>query len=190
MMKKSLGAKALALPTPVWIIGTYDQDGRPNAMTAAWCGVCCSKPPCVAISLRKATYSYGSITQRQAFTVSIPSEKHVKEADYLGIASGKTSDKFKSAGLTPVQSTIVDAPYVKEFPFVLECKVLHTFELGLHTQFVGEIMDIKADEVVLSPDGVPEITKIKPFVFLPEILTYHAIGECLGQAFSIGRQIG
>jgi flavin reductase (DIM6/NTAB) family NADH-FMN oxidoreductase RutF len=189
-MKKSLGAKALALPTPVWVIGTYDKEGNPNVMTASWGGVCCSKPPCVAVSLRKATYSYGNITQRQAFTVSIPSEKHVKEADFLGIASGKTTDKFKTSGLTPIQSSIVDAPYVKEFPFVLECKVLHTIELGLHTQFVGEILDIKADEIVLNADGLPDVSKIKPFVFFPEILTYHSIGDCLGQAFSVGRQIG
>jgi len=78
---------------------------------------------------------------------------------------------------------------VKEFPFVLECKLLHTLEIGLHTQFIGEIIDIKADELVLTPDGLPDISKIKPFVFLPEILTYHSIGGLLGQAFSVGRKI-
>ena len=88
-MKKSLGAKTLAYPTPVWLVGTYDPEGRPNVMTAAWAGICCSKPPCLAVSLRKATYSYGNIVARQAFTISIPSEAHVKEADYVGIASGR-----------------------------------------------------------------------------------------------------
>jgi hypothetical protein len=86
-MKKSLGAKTLAYPTPVWLVGTYDQEGRPNIMTAAWAAICCSKPPCVAVSLRKATYSYGNIVARQAFTISIPAETHVKEADYVGTAS-------------------------------------------------------------------------------------------------------
>ena len=187
-MKKSLGAMALALPTPVWVIGTYDQNQKPNIMTASWGGVCCSKPPCVAVSLRKATYSYANIVQHQAFTVSIPSEKHVVEADFLGIASGKNTDKFKAVGLSPVASELVNAPYVREFPFVLECKVIHTIEIGLHTQFIGEIMDIKADEAVLGPEGLPDVSRIRPFVFFPEIVTYHAIGEYIGQAFSIGRQ--
>jgi flavin reductase (DIM6/NTAB) family NADH-FMN oxidoreductase RutF len=66
---KSFGAKTLAFPAPVWVVGTYDQNGRPNVMTAAWAGICCSSPPCVSVSLRKATYSYGNIISRKAFTI-------------------------------------------------------------------------------------------------------------------------
>lgn len=188
-MKKSLGAKTLVCPTPVWVIGSYDKDGKPNVMTAAWVGICCSNPPSVAISLRKATYTYGNIMERQAFTVNIPSEKYVREADYFGIASGKDVDKFSATGLTPVKSELVDAPYVQEFPVVVECKVTHTIEIGLHTQFIGEILDVKVDETVLEEKGLPDIEKIKPFLFSPEIRTYHKVGDYLGQAFSIGRKI-
>jgi flavin reductase (DIM6/NTAB) family NADH-FMN oxidoreductase RutF len=70
-MKRSLGAKTLVFPTPTWIVGTFDKEGKPNGMTAAWGGICCSDPPCVAVSLRKATYSYGSLIERKAFTVSV-----------------------------------------------------------------------------------------------------------------------
>lgn len=188
-MKKSLGARTLVCPTPVWVIGSYDKDDKPNVMTAAWVGICCSKPPSVAISLRKATYTYGNIMERKAFTVNIPSEKYVREADYFGITSGKDVDKFSATGLTPVKSELVDAPYVQEFPVVLECKVTHTIEIGLHTQFIGEILDVKVDEVMLEEKGLPDIEKIKPFLFSPEIRTYHKVGEYLGQAFSIGRKI-
>lgn len=188
-MKKSLGARTLVCPTPVWVIGSYDKDSKPNVMTAAWVGICCSKPPSVAISLRKATYTYGNIMERKAFTVNIPSEKYVREADYFGITSGKDVDKFSATGLTPVKSELVDAPYVQEFPLVLECKVTHTIEIGLHTQFIGEILDVKVDEVMLEEKGLPDIEKIKPFLFSPEIRTYHKVGEYLGQAFSIGRKI-
>jgi len=73
-MKRSLGAKTLIVPTPTWIVGSYDKQGRPNGMTAAWGGICCSDPPCVAVSLRKATYSYGSLVERRAFTVGRKSE--------------------------------------------------------------------------------------------------------------------
>lgn len=186
-MKKSLGPKTLLYPTPVWVVGTYDKEGRPNVMTVAWGGICCSKPPCAAVSLRKATYSYGNIVERKAFTVNVPSEMHAREADYFGLVSGRNEDKFRATGLTPVRSDVVDAPYVKEFPLVLECKVIHTLEIGLHTQFVGEIMDVKSDESVLNEKGLPDIEKVRPLVFSPEVRRYHGVGNYLGEAFSLGK---
>ncbi len=187
-MKKSIGARTLAFPTPVWVVGTYDAEGKPNVMTAAWAAICCSRPPCVAVSLRKATYTYGNLMLKKAFTISIPPESYVKEADYFGIASGKDGNKFTASGLTPVKGDLVDAPYVQEFPVVLECKVIHTLEIGLHTQFVGEILDVKAEENVLGEKGLPDIEKVKPIIFGPEIRTYHGIGRYLGQAFTIGKE--
>ena len=188
-VKKSIGAKTVVYPTPVLIVGTYDQHGKPNVMTAAWGGICCSRPPCVAVSLRKATYTYGNIVERKAYTVSVPSQEYVKEADYFGIVSGRDEDKFSAAGLTPVRSDLVDAPYVAEFPFALECKLLHTVEIGLHTQFVGEIVDIKADESVLAAGGGLDIEKVKAILYAPENRAYYGVGSRLGDAFSIGRQI-
>ena len=188
-MKTSVGAKTILYPTPVLIVGTYDEEGQPNGMTAAWGGICCSKPPCIYVSLRKATYSYGNILAREAYTVSVPSQAHVVEADYFGIASGRDGDKFATAGLTPVRSELVDAPYVAEFPLVLECKLLHTLEIGLHTEFVGEIMDVKADESVLDAKGAPDIARIEPLIYSPGDRAYYGGGEFVAQAFSTGRQI-
>jgi len=187
-MKKSLGAKSLVFPTPVWVVGTYDKKGKPNIMTVAWGGMCCSKPPCVAVSLRKATYSYANMVEREAFTVNVPSERFLEEADYVGIASGRETDKFEDTGLTPVKSELVDAPYVEEFPLVLECRLLHTIEIGLHTQFIGEIMDLKADEEVLGERGLPEMDKVQPILFAPGITKYYGIGEYLGEGFKVGRR--
>ena len=183
-MKKSLGAKTMVPTTPVWVVGTYDTNGKPNVMTAAWGGVCCSKPPCIYVSLRKATHTYGSIVERKSFTVSIPSKAYMKEADYFGIASGKTVDKFSVTGLTPVRSDLVDAPYVKEFPLVIECKVIQIVEIGLHTEFIGEIMDVKADSSVLNEEKLPDIKKVKPILWIPAEGTYRGIGKRIGQAFS------
>ena len=186
-MKKSLGAATLVFPTPVFIVGTYDKAGKPNAMSVAWGGICCSKPPCVSIALREATYTYGNLLGRKAFTISIPPEKYIEEADYFGIASGRTEDKFAKTGLTPVKSELVDAPYVQEFPFVLECALLQSVKIGLHTLFVGEIKDVKADEDVIV-NGIPDIEKIKPMVFNPANRTYYGIGRYLSDAFSIGKK--
>lgn len=189
-MKKSLGAKTIAYPTPVFAVGTYDRDGKPNIMTAAWAGICSSKPASIAVALRSATYSHGSIIERKAFTISIPSETYSKEIDFIGIASGKNTDKFSAASLTPVKSELVDAPYVKEFPVVIECKLLHVLDLGLHTQFIGEILDVKADESVMADNGFPDITKVKPLIFAPGSRSYYGVGAFIGNAFSIGKEIG
>ena len=188
-MKKSLGAETIVYPTPVFIVGTYGKDGKANVMAAAWGGICCSDPPCVAVSLRKARYTHENMLQRKAFTISIPSEAHAKEADYFGLVSGRAEDKLARTGLTPVRSELVDAPYIDEFLLVLECKLVHTFELGAHTQFVGEILDVKADESVLDDRGVPSVERIGPLTFAPGPNTYHGLGRCVGKAFSIGREV-
>jgi flavin reductase (DIM6/NTAB) family NADH-FMN oxidoreductase RutF len=176
------------MPTPTWVIGSYDKEGKPNAMTASWSGICCSDPPCLAVSLRKATYSYGNLLARKAFTVSVPSEGQVKETDFLGLVSGRDTNKFGRTGLTPVPSDRVDAPYVQEFPLVLECRVVHVFELGLHTLFVGQIVDVKAEEAVLGTTGLPDIEKVRPIIFSPGDRNYYGIGKWLGEAFAIGKK--
>ena len=186
-MKQSLGAKVLAFPTPVWVVGTYDANGKPNIMTVAWGGVCCSKPPCVNISVRKATYTYQSLVDRKAFTVSIPSVKHVKEADFVGMASGRDTDKFEKAQLTSVKSEIVDAPYVSEFPVVLECKVVQIIELGLHTLFVGEILDVKTDTEMIGENGKPSIETVKPFLYDTGTMGYFGTSSKIGQGFEDGK---
>ena len=189
-MKKSFGAKTLIYPTPVWVIGTYDKGGTANAMTIAWGGVCSSSPPCVAVSLRKATYTHGNILERKAFTVNVPSAAQAKIADYLGLVSGRTVDKFAAAELTAVKGDKVDAPYIQEFSLILECKLLSTSEIGIHTHFIGEIMDVKAEESVLGENGLPDILKVSPVLFGPEIQSYYGVGKYLGQAFKIGKEIG
>jgi flavin reductase (DIM6/NTAB) family NADH-FMN oxidoreductase RutF len=187
-MKRSLGAVTLVYPTPVFVVGTYDKNGKPNVMTASWGGICCSQPPCVAVSLLKATYTHGNILQRKAFTISIPSENHVRQADYFGLVSGRSEDKFAATGLTPMKSEMVDAPYVKEFPLIVECRLAHTFELGLHTEFVGEVVDVKAEEGVMTAGSV-DIRKVKPLTFTPARQGYYGIGNFIGKAFSIGEKV-
>lgn len=187
-MKKSLGAKTLIYPTPVWVVCSYDKEGKANGMTAAWGGVCCSQPPCVTVSLRKATYSYGCIMENQAYTVNVLSEAQLPESDYFGMASGRNTDKFADTGLTAVKSELVDAPYIAEAPMVLECRVLHTFELGMHTQFVGEILDVKVEESALDDKGNPDIEKIKPAIYAPGGRAYYGVGNELEVAYQIGNK--
>ena len=188
-MKKSLGAATHAMPTPVWLVGTYDKDGKPNIATVAWGGICSSDPPSVTVSLRKARHSYDAILERKAFTINVASEKFAREADYAGIASGRNADKFRAAGLTPVRSELVDAPYIAEFPLIFECRLLRTVDDGAHTQFIGEIIDVKAEEDVLDSNGVPDAMKVRPLVYSPANRTYYGLGEVAGKAFDIGKEL-
>ena len=185
-MKTSLGAKTLAIPTPAWIVSAYDAAGKPTGATIAWGGICCSKPPCVAISLRSATYTHGCVMAAKAFCVNIPRQAQAVQTDYFGMASGRDTDKFAAAGLTPVKSDLVNAPYIAEYPVVLECKLAHVVELGLHTQFVGEIVDVKADKDVLDAEGKIDIASIGTVLYATGSRDYWGLGERLGPGFSIG----
>ena len=183
-MKISIGKKTVVYPHPVFIIGSYDNYNKPNMMAASWGGICCSEPPCIAFSIRKSRYSYDSILKHQAFTVNIPSEDYVNQADYTGTFSGKNHDKFSETGLTPVKSELISAPYVKEFPINLICKLVHTIELGVHTQFIGEILDTLVDENVIRDDGKLDIEEIKPFCYDSSTRTYYSVGKTISEAYS------
>lgn len=189
MVKKSIGSKTIVFPTPVFIIGTYCEDGRPNAMNVAWGGVCCSNPPSISISVRRQRCTYDNIMRTKAFTVNIPSREFVKEADYFGIVSGKKADKFQVTGLNAAKGDKVDAPYIEEFSLNIECKVVDFHEIGEgHIQFVGEIMDVKVNQDCLDADGTPDIVKVDPMIYDPSAKTYYAAGKMLEKAFSVGKE--
>lgn len=189
-MKVSIPAQTIMLPSPVLIIGTYGPDGKPNIMNAAWGGIACSKPPCISVSLREATLTYHNILQTEAFTVNFTSEKFQKEADYVGIVSGKEVNKFKETGLTPVRSELVNAPIVQEFPYAMECKLIKKVELGSHTIFVGEILGISADSEMLNEKNLPDIEKVRPMLWGSfSSKAYYGIGQRLGTAFSVGNEL-
>jgi flavin reductase (DIM6/NTAB) family NADH-FMN oxidoreductase RutF len=189
-MKLFLPPETILLPSPVLIIGTYGSRGRPNIMNAAWGGIASSKPPCISVSLREATLTYHNIRQAEAFTVNFPSEKHVREADFVGMVSGREHDKFKETRLTPEKSKLVNAPIVREFPYALECKLVRRVELGLHTMFIGEIVGMVADSEVLNPNQFPDIEKVRPMLWGSfGSLAYYGIGDKLGDTFSVGKEL-
>ncbi|MBN1436247.1 MAG: flavin reductase family protein [Sedimentisphaerales bacterium] len=188
-MKQSLGPQTLLAPTPVWLVGTYDAQGKANLTTIAWGGICCSDPPCVTISLQRPRHAYDAIIERKAFTVNVPSADYVKPTDYCGIYSGKDHDKLAETGFTVAKSQLVDAPCVDQCPLIAECKLLQTIELGRHTMFVGQIIDIKAAESVLDESGKIDPAKLNPICFNPGNRSYNSLSPSIGQAFSMGKQL-
>lgn len=164
-LKKSLGVKAALYPQPAVVVGSFDKAGKPNMMTAAWVGICNSNPLSIAVSMRPATYSYGNVTESKSFTINIPSSELVKYVRYVGRFSGKDVDKFKETGLTPVKGEFVNAPYIKEFPIAIECELTEFHDLGSHRQFIGKVIDVKADEAILNAQGRIDINILNPLIY-------------------------
>ena len=99
-MKKALGPVTLAYPMPAFLVAAYDEEGKANIMTAAWGGICCSNPPCIAVSVRPERWTHKAIVARKAFTVCVPSAAQAAMVDFAGMVSGAREDKFSATGLT------------------------------------------------------------------------------------------
>ncbi len=184
-MKKELGVKPYLFPMPVLMIATYGEGDVVNVMNMAWGGICAENM--VALNISETHKTAKNITERGAFTLSIADLDHIKEADFLGTASGnKMADKFERSGLHAVKSDKVDAPVVEEFPVTLECRVakIQNDEYGF--RIIGEIVNVLADEKVLDEKGRVDPTKLNAFVFDQFQNGYYAIGEKVGQAWNIG----
>jgi flavin reductase (DIM6/NTAB) family NADH-FMN oxidoreductase RutF len=187
-MKKSLGPRTMSFPLPAFLVGTYDENGKPNLMTAAWGGIVCSEPPCLAVAIRPARWTFAALHKNKAFTISIPNSALAVATDYVGLFSGKKYDKFTQAGLTAVKSELVNAPYVDESPVIIECELYKTLELGTHTLFVGQILDVKVDEHLAFEGGALDISQVDPIIYNSGG-NYHKVGEAVGKAFFIGKDL-
>jgi flavin reductase (DIM6/NTAB) family NADH-FMN oxidoreductase RutF len=157
-------------------------------MIAAWGGICGSDPACLTVSVRPGRHTFAGIMKHRAFTVSVCPAPLAAEADYLGMVSGKKTDKFADTGLTPVKSDCVNAPYVDEFPLIIECELRETVDLGVHVMFVGEIRDVKCDEDKLVDGKHPDPEKILPLIFSPGTRAYHTVGQQVAKGFDAGRK--
>jgi len=182
-MKKNLKPAALIYPNPVLVVCTYDENGKPNAATLAWGGIASSAPPAISIALQKPRHTYDALMRRKAFTANLVPAEYAAEADFFGLASGRDTDKFAVTGLTPVRSDVVDAPFIEEFPYALECVVTHTLDLGVHTLFIGEVKGLKVDE---SSQGRWSGSDILSW----DVATreYRKPGEAVGLAFDMGKK--
>lgn len=179
MSRIDFGAKPLLFPMPVLIIATYDANGVPNAMNAAWGMITDFNEITVSMSKHKTTDNF-AVTG--AFTVSMGTEETAAACDYVGVVSANdVPDKFARAGFTAVKSEKVNAPLIKELPMALECRV-KSFENGILT---GEIVNVCADESVLT-DGKIDPAKLKPISYDPVNNTYLSLGAPVAKAFCDG----
>lgn len=181
-MRKDFGVKPWTYPQPVFIIGSYDENGNADAMNAAWCGI--SNANQIAMCLSAGHKTVKNILAKKEFTVSMATEKYVAECDYLGMASANdVPDKLKKCGLHTVKAGNVDAPLIEELPMAVECKLVSYDEkTGL---MLGEIINVNAEENILT-DGKIDPGKLEPIAFDPVNSTYLKLGPVVGNAFKDG----
>lgn len=184
-MRKNFGSKPWFYPSPVLIIGTYDENGKADAMNAAWGGLYDSNM--VELCLSAGHKTTKNIKAQKAFTVAFADASHVAACDYVGIVSANdTPDKMEKAGFTVTKSEFVNAPIINELPMTLECKFIKTTEDG---NIIGEIVNISADESILDGEGIIDVSKLRPIAFEPVRNGYYVLGEKVGNAFSDGNSL-
>ncbi len=183
-MRKNFGAKPYLYPQPVMIVGTYDENGKANAMNAAWGGIVGANEIIMDLGSHKTTEN---IMKTKAFTISVADVEHLVSCDYVGVVSAnKEPNKMEKAGFTTTKSEFVNAPIINELPLTLECELVTVLGDG---KYLGEIKNVSIDESVLGADGELDLEKFVPITYDTIHHGYHRLGERVGNAFADGMKL-
>jgi flavin reductase (DIM6/NTAB) family NADH-FMN oxidoreductase RutF len=184
MNKKPIGARTFLYPMPVVLVGAKVA-GRPNYLPIAYCGIVQHTPPMIAVTLGKAHHTNAGIKENQTFSVNLPSEELLAVTDYCGLHTGRDTDK--AALFSTFYGRLESAPMIEACPLNLECRLRQTLDFeGANEVFIGEIVEAYSSPEFLT-DGLPDIRKLRSVVFSMHDNTYWSVGECLGKAWSIGK---
>ncbi|MBR3008338.1 MAG: flavin reductase family protein [Stomatobaculum sp.] len=174
-------------PVPAVMVSCADKEGRSNIITVAWAGTVCSSPAMVSISIRPERFSYHMIRETGEFVVNLTTEKLVRAADLCGVKSGRDTDKWKLAGLTPEKASRVAAPLIAESPVNIECRVTDMIPLGSHHMFLGEVLAVQVDASLLDRNGRLDLQKAAPAVYSHG--EYYGLGKLAGTfGYSVRKQ--
>lgn len=186
MKKVALGNINCFYPNPIVLIGVT-VDEKPNYLNVSYAGIANRRPAMLFISLNKLHYSTLGVKKQKAFSVNIPSTDLLKETDYCGLVSGKDTDKSKLFHTFYNASGTI--PMIEECPLNMACSVVQEFELeGSNILFIAKILESYAEEKYLS-NNLPAIKKIDPILLSVNDFNYYNIGNKIGKAWSIGKEI-
>ena len=179
MSKKEFSPREGLFPVPVVLVSSIDKAAQsPNIITIAWCGIVCSSPAMLSISIRPSRHSHRLVKETGYFVINIPTTSILKEVDLCGTRSGRDIDKFKACSFTPIPSNKISPPMIKECPVNIECKLKDIISLGVHDMFIGEVLLIHADNKILTPKDGIDYAKASPIVFNQ------------GEYWDLGKRIG
>ena len=185
---KSFGQKPWVLPQPVLIIGTYNSDGTPNAMNAAWGGQWDSKEIMICMGSHATTENLARCNE---FTVAFATKETMVESDFVGIVSAKNDpQKIQKTKWTAIKAENVNAPVFTNFPMTVACRIVRKIDETTNGyNLIAEIINILVDEAFLDAEGKPDVNKMQLITYEPVRHSYHVIGERVGNAFSDGKQL-
>ena len=185
-MKKKLDGINVLYPTPTTILGAI-VEGKPNFITIAHIGIVNhAKPYLISFSLAKPHHTNPGIRENKTFSVNIPSEDLVVETDYVGLVSGKKTDKSDLFEI--YYGELEKAPMIKECSVNMECRLYDTYDTPTHDLFIGEIVETYADESVLT-EGKVDLAKLKPLLFDMSSVKYWSVGEAIAGCWNVGKQL-
>jgi flavin reductase (DIM6/NTAB) family NADH-FMN oxidoreductase RutF len=175
---------------PALLVGTYCEDGTPNAMTAAWAAACCHRPPCVGVAVRHNRLTFANLQKQKVFTINVPRSTQAAQVDYLGMVSGMDKpNKLEVAGFEVEKGQKVNAPIITGCPVNLECKLVDRLALGSHSWFAGEIVEVHVDEQFVKENNRIDVTALDPLIYATTASEYHTLGKTVATAYSAGRQL-
>jgi len=186
MVKKTLGGINVLYPTPTTIVGAI-VEGKPNFITIAHIGIVNhAKPFMISLSMGKPHYTNAGIKENKAFSVNIPSEDSVIATDYVGLVSGKKTDKSDVFDI--FYGRLETAPMIRECPLNMECKLFDVYDTPTHDLFIGEIVETYAEESVLK-DGKVNLGSVKPLLFDMSSVRYWSIGQTVAKCWNVGKKM-
>lgn len=166
-------------PLPAVLVSCGACEEEYNMLTVAWVGTICTNPAMCYISVRPERHSYSIIEKNMVFVINLTTEDMAKAVDLCGVKSGKDCNKWDLTNLTPIPSDVIDAPYIKEAPLCIECKVEQIVKLGSHDMFIAKVVQVLADEKYLNPEnGKFELERA-------QLLAYSH-----GNYYGLGKEIG
>jgi len=185
---KSFGQKAWVLPQPVLIIGTYNSDGTPNAMNAAWGGQWDSKEIMISMGAHVTTEN---LARCDEFTVAFATKETMVASDFVGIVSAKNDpEKMLKTGWMATKAEHVNAPVFTDFPMTMECRILRKIDESEEGYYiVAEIVNILVDEAYIGEDGKPDVEKMQLITYEPIHHGYVELGKRVGNAFADGKTL-
>lgn len=187
-MKVNLKPRSIMYPSPAVVASAYDEDGNVDCCTLAFAAMCSHHPPAIMIAINSTLKrkTLKSILSSKEFCIGFPDIIQVAEADYMGIASGYDTNKVDDVGYTIKKAQKVNAPIINEFRVSVECKVMHTAEVGSHTQITGEIVNVQADEEVLNEKNKIDFDLVNPLAWDDVSHSYYSMGEKIADGFKVG----
>ena len=178
MAKISFKPGNMLYPLPAVMVSVADKAGRSNLIPGAGAGTVCTNPPMVGISVRPSRYSHHMIAETGEFVINLTTEELAFATDYCGVRSGRDTDKWKEAKLTPVKSDLVKAPCIAESPVNIECRVVKTEQMGSHDLFLAEVVAVHVDDRYMDEKGSFHLENAKPIVYSH------------GEYYDLGKRIG